>query len=115
MQPKSDKFSEFSERTESLAAHLGKKLSELPEVIGISPAMFFAYRSGKNTVSGKAWRKLEKAEREAGIGPELHDALVAVGIIKEGQGLYRGSSDQDRNRRIAAELRRLADELDPPL
>jgi len=29
--------------------------------------MLFAYRNGKNPISSKAWRKLEAAERDAGI------------------------------------------------
>lgn len=75
MQQKSESFSEFSERTEKLAAKLTLKLGELPERIGVSPAMFFAYRTGKNKISDKAWRKLEGAEREAGL-------------IKEEPGIY---------------------------
>lgn len=31
--------------------------------------MFHAYRSGKYPISAKAWRKLEAAERKAGIRP----------------------------------------------
>jgi len=31
--------------------------------------MLFAYRSGKNPISAKAWRKLDDAERKAGILP----------------------------------------------
>lgn len=30
--------------------------------------MFYGYRSGKYPITEKAWRKLEAAEREAGIG-----------------------------------------------
>ena len=37
--------------------------------------MLFGYRSGKYPISSKAWRKLEAAEREAGLGTrEAHAA-----------------------------------------
>jgi hypothetical protein len=43
-------------------------LADLPLKIGVSPSMMHAYRSGKYPISPKAWRKLEAAERAAGIG-----------------------------------------------
>lgn len=67
MQDKSENYSEFSEKTERLAAHLRKNLNDLPPLIGISPAMFYAYRTGKNRISPKAWRKLESAEAAHGL------------------------------------------------
>jgi hypothetical protein len=67
VQDKTQQKSEFSNRTEKLASHLNLKLSRLPKILGISPAMFFAYRTGKNRVSEKAWKKLEDAEILAGI------------------------------------------------
>ena len=70
MQAKSENFSEYSERTESLADVLAMRLSDLPQLMGISSSMFHAYRSGKYPISGKAWRKLEAAERTAGITAE---------------------------------------------
>ncbi len=68
MQQKSEKFSEYSARTENLSLILGVNLSDLPEKIGVSNSMFHAYRSGKYPISAKAWAKLEAAERAAGIG-----------------------------------------------
>lgn len=38
--------------------------------------MLFAYRTGKSPISAKAWRKLEAAEREAGIGVGEETASV---------------------------------------
>lgn len=72
MQDKSEFFSEFSERTETLARFMGLRLSDLPENIGVSASMFYAYRSGKYPISSKAWRKLEQAEKAAGITPETN-------------------------------------------
>lgn len=69
VQAESENFSEFSERTESLSDSTGCRLSDLPALIGISASMFHAYRSGKYPISAKAWRKLEAAERKAGIRP----------------------------------------------
>lgn len=51
-----------------MADRLGIPVVELPEIIGVSKAMLFAYRKGKYPISWKAWRKLEAAEKEAGIG-----------------------------------------------
>jgi hypothetical protein len=62
MQDKSEKFSEYSERTETLASDLRLNLSDLPAKIGVSASMFHAYRSGKHPISEKAWRKLADAE-----------------------------------------------------
>ena len=67
LQEKSDNFSEYSERTEALAGRLRANLSDLPGKIGISAAMFYAYRTGKYPISLKAWRKLEAAEKAAGL------------------------------------------------
>lgn len=69
VQAESENFSEFSEKTESLSDSTGCRLSDLPALIGISASMFHAYRSGKYPISAKAWRKLEAAERKAGIRP----------------------------------------------
>ncbi len=67
MQTKSESFSEFSVRTEAISLKTGLKLSDLPDYIGVSDSMFFAYRSGKQPISAKAWRKLAAAEVEAGL------------------------------------------------
>jgi hypothetical protein len=68
LQEENQNFTEFSRRTEALATKLGCRLVDLPNVLGISRAMLFAYRRGQSPISGKAWRKLEAAERAAGIG-----------------------------------------------
>ncbi len=70
MQDKSQSFLEFSERTEVLAKKSGLRLSDLPVNMGLSNGMFHACRSGKTPISPKTWRKLESAERAAGIGIE---------------------------------------------
>lgn len=65
MQEENQSARAFSERTEKLAKRLGISLRALPPVIGISPAMLFAYRTGKNDISKKAWAKLQVAEIRA--------------------------------------------------
>lgn len=74
MQEKNRSSSQFSQRTERLADVLKVQLGELPDRIGVSPRMFYGYRSGKYDVSDKAWRKLDQAERAAGIAPESEDS-----------------------------------------
>jgi hypothetical protein len=67
VQAKSENFSDFFSRTNELAAKIGLNLSELPEILGFSKPMLFAYRSGKSPISFKAWAALERAERANGI------------------------------------------------
>jgi transcriptional regulator with XRE-family HTH domain len=57
----------FSERTDELAHRLRCSLRDLAGKIGISQAMLFAYRSGKSEPTLKALRKLQAAERLAGV------------------------------------------------
>ena len=42
-------------------------VEDLTEILGVSRSSLFGWRKGRRTVSSKAWRKLELAEREAGI------------------------------------------------
>lgn len=64
-----------------LAEEIGCTLKDLAHYIGISPAMLFAARSGKQPVSLKTWSKLECAEKKAGLktvypqGKALSDAV----------------------------------------
>jgi hypothetical protein len=54
---------DFLERTDALAQKLGVSIRSLPEIIGISSASLFGYRTGKLPVSRKALVKLERAEQ----------------------------------------------------
>lgn len=55
----------FRSRTDALAELLGVSMSEIARLAAISPAMFFAYRSGARTPSRKAFGKLRGAEIRA--------------------------------------------------
>ena len=48
-----------------MADRTGLILSDLPQILGFSKPMLFAYRAGKNRITPKVWLKLERAEREA--------------------------------------------------
>jgi hypothetical protein len=76
----------FLERTDLLAARLGVQMGELLPILEISRASFFSYRSGKRPISAKAWRKLEKAEREAGVAT-LREQLDVSLAAAEGASL----------------------------
>lgn len=78
MQAQNQTHLDFAHRTEALAKRSNLKLGALPGRLGISRASFFAYRSGKARVTPKAWRKLERAERESGIAESLAEQLVAA-------------------------------------
>jgi hypothetical protein len=67
MQAENNSSYDFSYRTDRLAQQLGVTLRELGPKIGISPGMFFGYRTGRYEVSMKSLRKLEAAERAVGL------------------------------------------------
>jgi polyhydroxyalkanoate synthesis regulator phasin len=69
---------DFSRRTDALAVQLGRDVGDLPEVLGFSRASLFAYRTGKARISGKAWLKLEQAERAAEIRTASNKAAGAL-------------------------------------
>lgn len=67
MQEKKNDFRNFLERTDVLAKKLKVSLRELAPIMELSVASLFGYRSGAIALSVKAWRKLEAAEKAAGI------------------------------------------------
>lgn len=111
MQEKSEKKSEFSERTEFLAKKLRINLSDLPPKIGVSNSQYHAYRSGKQPISEKAWRKLEAAERAAGIGvkrieeaPEIMGNAECAGKLNDSPPPYgKNLSIEERLEALEAE------------
>ena len=90
---------EFLKRTDDLALKLRLNLTDLARRIDLSDGSFFGYRTGRVALSHKAWRKLEDAERAAGIGVE--SAAPAAEAAPE-----PGGSDE-RLDRIEAALERL--------
>lgn len=112
MQGKSESTLEFLERTDRLASALSITVSELAKVISLSNGMLFAYRTGKNPVSEKAWIKLRAAEHKAGIGvktPIDPPAPVVSSSVPE----LRVREAAAILRRQAAELIEAADRIDP--
>ena len=109
----------FSERTDELSRQIGCTMRDLAGKIGISQAMLFAYRSGKSEPTLKVFRKLEAAERAAGVqngtdpgsnGP----AGIAnnSGTPKETPGgLEKEKSAGDRLEKLEAEVGELREEL----
>jgi hypothetical protein len=83
MQEKSETNDTFLSRTDAVAQRMGIILEELPEMMGISRASFFGYRSGKRPVTNKAWLKLASIERVAESQKE------STSIIREEYPLYR--------------------------
>lgn len=109
MQEKSESSLEFLERTDRLASSLGITVSELSGVMSLSNGMLFAYRTGKNPISKKAWLKLEAAEQKAGIGAKTPTAPVFESDVSGLRVLEAAAI----LRRQAAELMDAADRLDP--
>ncbi len=96
---------------------MGLNLSELPEIIGISKAMLFAYRSGKNRITSKVWRKLESAERLAGLSDTSDKSDPSDGGSAKSAGKpkdFPGAEGENLPGRVAAleaELARQREEL----
>jgi hypothetical protein len=124
-QDKSENSALFSEKSEILARELGIGLDALPARIGISKDMFYAYRTGRYPISGKAWRKLEAAEIAAGLvkieKPEpyrviekapmaVQDAFFAPGLAwphyLEAEALLDHLLDERAGKPISAEARK---------
>jgi len=93
--------SDFSDRTDALAAHLSIRIAELTERLGLSRDSLMGYRTGRYSISSKAWRKLETAEAAAGIKP------VAPAAVPAAEAVYAGGSQAE----LAQKLRAQAIEL----
>ena len=93
---------DFLKRTDNLALKLRLNLTDLARRIDLSDGSFFGYRTGRVTLSPKAWRKLESAEIAAGIGVESDPPSVES---KEEE--LEPSGRDERLDRIEAALDRL--------
>jgi len=90
LQVESDNFQTFTARTDALAAALGISIEDLPGRIGISRAMIYAYRSGANPISRKAWGKLREAELRASalMSPQAAvDTLLSAPVGSSAQAI----------------------------
>lgn len=79
---------DFVRRTDVLAARLGVRIEDLPDIIGMSRANLFRYRKGK-PASKRVLEKLAMAEgkvEKAGTGQPLN-ALITVRLIEVLMGL----------------------------
>lgn len=91
MQEKKDTFLDFSDRTNFLAEFLKLNLGDLPDLLGISRASFFSYRTGKRPLTKKAWVKLEALEssnslnRASPQSVDLKTAGSTVSVVPEMQ------------------------------
>ena len=94
---------------------LGVHLKELPTRLGFSERMLFGYRSGKYPITSKAWRKLEQAERAAGLFPVsaevrpdwMHRKMDDQNDAEKAQELVMMAKDC---RRQAAMFRKMAED-----
>jgi hypothetical protein len=130
--------SDFSDRTDALAAHLQIRIAELTDRLGLSRDSLMGYRTGRYTISEKAWRKLEAAEAAASIKPvavappEPFDQFDSIGEVvapaKSGAVVYDRTLQHDLRfmandliqqseslRKKAAQLLVTADRLDQVL
>ena len=98
----------FSDRTDILAQRLGCTLRDLGAKIGMSTAMVFAYRSGKNEISRKAWLKLEKAEADAGITLTLVKSDSDGSVLNELRGAIEKAQTAES---LISDLKRTLEKL----
>lgn len=89
---------------------MGCSLRQLGPKIGISTASLFGYRAGTMPITGKAWVKLEAAERAAGRGFDGDTAYPAARVC-EGDPLPYGTPRRDRLERIEAMLEKIGRHL----
>lgn len=82
MQEKKNDFRNFLERTDVLAKNLKVSLRELAPIMELSVASLFGYRSGAIRLSVKAWRKLEAAEKAAGIAADDEVNYLKLGELE---------------------------------
>lgn len=108
MQDQSQTFSDFLRRTDLLAERLGLNLSEIPDRLGISKAMLFAYRKGTNRITPKVWIKLGEAERKAGMGSRPVSYQAQSQGPAEAAVLMDKPAAMDPLLRIALALERIA-------
>ena len=106
-QEENETFETFLQRSEILAEMLHLSVEEAAEQIGVSRASFWGYRSGARSISPKAWRKLEAAEKAAGIGV---DPVSKKSNEIHVSHLNTPAPDQmaDRIERMESQLSRLA-------
>ena len=107
MQANNQTFSDFLRRTDLLAEKLQLRLIDLPEKIGISKAMLFAYRKGTNPISGKAWIRLEQAERAAGLSPPVNERLYTAPTPEEKSRILESASYNEIFQMLPPEARNL--------
>jgi len=93
MQIKNQTFSDFVERTDSLADVLKCDVQDLTEILGFSRASLFAYRAGKVRITEKAWKKLEAAESKAGAGRGLYQTREGI-AAPSSPNIVRESGDE---------------------
>lgn len=94
MQANKQTFSDFTARTDELAARLNVRLGDLPAKLGMSRASLFAYRAGKTPISNKAWHKLLRTERETGISPPLAEQISAAKVEQKGELIASASLEE---------------------
>jgi len=94
LQAKKQTFLDFSRRTDALAVKLGFRLGDLPAKLGISRASLFSYRTGKSPISNKAWQKLQIAERESGIAPQLQEQVASAPVEQKKELLASASLEE---------------------
>lgn len=95
-----------------MAEKLGIRAVDLPEVVGLSKAMLFAYRKGKYPISWRAWRKLEAAERAAGL-VVLPESVLEMDRIEMKRLTGEGITPEEEAavKQGGADFRKLMDEL----
>jgi hypothetical protein len=100
----------FLKRSDDLALKLRMNLTDLARHIDLSDGSFFGYRTGRVTISAKAWRKLEAAERAAGIDHFTDDVVSKGGQLT--RELASKPPAQDMESKVAemgAKIDRLTD------
>ena len=88
----------FLARTDVLAAKMRLNVEDLTGILGVSRSSLFGWRKGRRKVSPKAWRTLERAERDAEESQSPRESGFEVpreieGVLCEYEAPYESGND----------------------
>ncbi len=109
MQQQNETSDTFLRRSDALCSKLRCDLEDLPGLLGFSRASLFGYRNGSRTITTKAWRKLEAAEREAGISSDDASPKQKGGDLAEAVRRNDPLTDTEQTRMIVEAFARAND------
>ena len=105
MQEKSDSLRKFLDRVGKLSVLYGFSTVQTCIKIGLARSLYYQIKDGKRPITAKLWRKLEEAERTAGIHATIvPESEKSVNYVRDADDL---SSNPPKKLSLEARLDRL--------